>query len=194
MKNMLVSHVAILLIAVFTGKDAQAQFPDLDKLKLPTVPDMKEVSDLEKLVGGGTGCIVGGAVGYFGGKEFSKLIGEDRPLTEEEEKRFLLGAALAGCAVGGAAGVKIVENMSESAKQAQLEAWNEAQQGTGPVNWVDPNDDSTRGTTELVEIETLPSGEKCGFRRDVISTAEGTVEPEQRVCQSEAGGWEPRFS
>lgn len=194
MKIITLSLLVLFLSAAVPSRDAHAQFRGLDELKLPEIPDIKEVSNIEKFLAGGTGCIVGGAVGYYGGKEFGKVIGKDQPLTDEELDRFLLGAALAGCAVGAVAGVKIVENMSESAKQAQLEAWNQAQQEAGPVNWVDPNDNGTRGTTELVEIEELPSGETCGFRRDVISTAEGTVEPEQRVCQGESGGWEPKFS
>ena len=158
------------------------------------MPTKEDVSTVKKLLAGGTGCLAGGAIGYYGGKEVSKLLGEDRELTKEEEDSFILGAALAGCAVGAAVGVNIINNMSASAKQAQLEAWEEAQQNDGPQYWHDPNDATTKGQTELVDVEALPSGDKCGFRRDTIETTGGTVQPQQRVCQSSGGSWEPMFS
>lgn len=195
-RTVFVTVAAVLTLGVLAG-DSSAQLTDFFKDKVKDVPKLEEeVSRGKKLLGGGLGCIAGGAIGYYGGKEFAKMIGKDQPLSDEERERFMLGAALAGCAVGAAAGVKIIENMSESAKQAQLEAWGEAQQNTGkPVAWSDPNDQATRGTSLLVpDPEPMPSGESCGFRRDIIETQEGTVEPEQRVCQSDSGTWEPRLS
>lgn len=186
------SRAAILLtIAAATTTAANGQFPDFSDLKVPSV---KEATGVKKLMGGGLGCISVGALGYFGGKKFSKMLGKKRPLTKKEQDRFILGAALAGCAVGAAAGVRIIENMSESAKQAQLDAWTQAQQQSSAVRWQDPNDESTRGTTELTDIESLPSGKTCGFRRDIVTTSQGTVEPQQRVCQDDDGDWQPQFS
>lgn len=193
MRNRTTSRAAILLTisAATAAATSHAQFPDLSDLK---VPDVKKVTGAKKLLGGGLGCISVGALGYFGGKKFSKMLGKKRPLTKEEQDRFILGAALAGCAVGAAAGVRIIENMSESAKQAQLDAWTQAQQQSSVVHWQDPNDETTRGTTELTDIESLPSGKRCGFRRDSVTTSEGTIEPQQRVCQDDDGGWQPQFS
>lgn len=191
MNKIILSGASSLAIFVMGATAYGQSFPDLSKFKLPS---KEEVTKTQKFLAGGTGCLAGGALGYFGGKEVAKLLGEDRELTKDQEEKFILGAALAGCAVGAAVGVNIIENMSESAKQAQLDAWQEAQQQTGPVSWHDPNDESTRGQTELVEVEALPSGEKCGFRRDTIETVDGTVEPQQRVCQTGGGSWEPRFS
>ena len=191
MKKIIMSGISGLAIFVIGATAFGQGFPDLGKLKLPS---KDEISKTKKFLAGGTGCLAGGALGYFGGKEVAKMLGEDNELTKDQEEKFILGAALAGCAVGAVAGVKIIENMSESAKQAQMEAWQEAQQQTGPVSWHDPKDESTRGQTELVEVEALPSGEKCGFRRDTIETTDGTVEPQQRVCQTSGGSWEPRFS
>ena len=191
MKKLLLSGFTGLAVFMFGMAAFGQSFPDLGKLKLPS---KDEISKTKKFLAGGTGCLAGGALGYFGGKEVAKMLGDDNELTKEQQDKFILGAALAGCAVGAVAGVKIIENMSESAKQAQLEAWQEAQQQTGPVSWHDPNDESTRGQTELVEVEALPSGEKCGFRRDTIETVDGTVEPQQRVCQTDGGSWEPQFS
>ena len=191
MRKYILSGALSLLIFV-TGAAANGQsLPDFSKFKLPTKED---VSTAQKLLAGGTGCLAGGAIGYFGGKELSKLLGEDYEMTKEEEDRFILGAALAGCAVGAVVGVNIINNMSESAKQAQLEAWDEAQQNTGPAFWQDPNDATTTGQIELVDVEALPSGDKCGFRRDTIETTDGTVQPQQRVCQSSGGSWDPKFS
>lgn len=183
-----------ILITSLIAFNAHAQLSLFDKIK-ESIPEISDgPSTLQKLLGGGGGCAVGGAAGYFGGKEFADALGKEQELTEEEQEQFALGAAMAGCAVGAATGLAIVNNLSESAKRAQLEAWEEAQKGSGAVTWVDPNDSTTTGTTELAEVETLPSGETCGFRRDVISTSEGSVSPEQRVCQSEGGSWEPVFS
>ena len=191
MRKYILSGALSLSIFITVAAANGQSLPDFSKFKMPKTED---VSTAKKILAGGTGCLAGGAIGYFGGKELGKLLGEDRELTKEEEDRFILGAALAGCAVGAVVGVNIINNMSASAKEAQLEAWEEAQQNTGPVSWHDPNDATTKGQTELVEVEALPSGDKCGFRRDTIETSDGTVQPQQRVCQSSGGAWEPKFS
>ena len=178
-------------LSVSMGSASAQGFPDFSKLTGGGNKD-KDGGGLNKLLGGGAGCALGGGLAYWGGKKLGKVFGKDNTLSKADQEKFLLGAALAGCAVGASAGVKLIENMSESAKQAQEDAWLQAQQQTGPVEWQDPNDPSTYGTSELAEIETLPSGERCGLRRDVVATQGQTVEPYQRVCQADNGGWEPQ--
>lgn len=85
-----------------------------------------------------------------------------------------------------------MDNLSESARTAQEEAWQRAQEQTGPVAWKDPNDPSTHGSSEIIERRPEKGGGECGTRRDVIETAEGTAEPMVRVCRVVGSNvWKP---
>lgn len=106
------------------------------------------------------------------------------------EQNYLAGWAMLGCTSAATAADAIIRNMSESAKKAQADAWQQAQQQTGSVTWHDPNS-GTRGTSELTEREPTADGGECGVRRDVIEAAEGRAEPMVRVCRVAGGQWEP---
>ena len=168
----------------------------LDGLDTSKIPILKELPGLPPR---GptvlTSCLaLGAAAGYFGDKELAKLVGKGE-LTEKEKEDFTLGLALAGCAIGAEISTAVLDHMSEKAKEAQLAAWNEAQQSIGtPVRWSTP--DGQEGIEKLEGVETsASSGERCGFRRSVIKNSQGEVTPEQRVCsQPPNGPWEPRLS
>jgi hypothetical protein len=193
---------AVAVTAIGSGA-AHAQWPNIPgmKIELPKIdlPFGPKDNTGDKIVGGGVGCAVGGGLGYLAGDWLGDLFAKEQGLTgaaaKQMSQQMVLGAALAGCAVGASAGVSIIENMSASAKQAQQDAWSKAQQQTGPVDWVDPNNSRVRGTTQLADIKVMPDGKKCGTRRDVISSEEGQVEPLQRVCQQGDGAsWTPVFT
>lgn len=164
-------------------------------LTLPGFPkkeDDKPGANLGILAGG---CALVGGAAALVAKKYAEIAAEKDNLSESEaeklETNYMLGFALAGCAIGSSVAERIIQNMSESAKLAQQEAWEQAQMQTGPVEWQDPNDMTSRGSTELTEIEAMPDGQKCGTRRDIITAEEGTAEPYQRVCQGSDGTWEP---
>jgi hypothetical protein len=196
---------ASVAVAAIGSGAAQAQFglPNIPgvKIEIPKIdlPFGPKDNTGDKMIGGGVGCALGGGLGYLAGDALGNLLAKEQGLTgaaaKQMSQQMVLGAALAGCAVGASAGVSIIENMSASAKQAQQDAWTKAQQQTGPVDWVDPNNSRVRGNTQLADIKVMPDGKKCGTRRDIISTEEGQVEPLQRVCQQGNGGtWTPVFS
>lgn len=192
--------VVLLLFVLSSPIHVVAQFrlpklPSLDDVELPKMPSLgnkenSEGSNFTLLAGG---CALLGATGAYAAKELAELAAEKQGLSSSEadqlQTNYMLGFALAGCALGTSLAEKIISNMSESARQAQEDAWLQAQTQTGPVEWEDPNDSSMHGRTELTSIETLPDGKRCGTRRDVIEAAEGTAEPYQRVCETE-NGWE----
>lgn len=121
----------------------------------------------------------------------AQRLGLSAAQSKSRERSYLVGLTMLGCEAASGAASAIVRNMSESAKKAQDEAWRQAQQQTGPVAWSDPNS-ATRGTTEIVERETMPDGSSCGTRRDVIEAAEGRADPMVRVCRTAGGEWVPQ--
>jgi hypothetical protein len=192
--NLLASLLAGAAVLLAAPDVTLAGIPGLDKIDIPK-PKWAEGADekTKKILAGGTGCLLGGGLGYYAGDKLGKKYAKDKKLSGEQskdiQKKFELGAAMAGCAVGASIGTKIIQNLSESARKAQEEAWVKAQNQTGSVAWVDPNNGTVRGTSELIEVKAMPDGSQCGTRRDVIETPEGSAEPYQRVCKAADGRW-----
>jgi len=195
------SRVNNVLVRAFAGASLllavpamPAGIPGLGGLEIPKPKWGAGAEEkTKKVLAGGTGCLLGGGLGYYAGDELGKKYAKENKLSgaesKEVQKKFELGAAMAGCAVGASVGAKIIQNLSESARKAQEEAWAKAQSQTGSVAWVDPNDQTVHGTSELIEVKAMPDGSQCGTRRDVIETAEGSAEPYQRVCKGSDGAW-----
>lgn len=183
---------ASLLLTVTTAM--AAGIPGMEKIEIPKPKWGGGLDEkTKKVLAGGTGCLLGGGLGYYAGDKLGKKYAKDKKLSGAEakdvQKKFELGAAMAGCTVGASVGVKIIQSLSESARKAQAEAWAKAQNQTGSVAWVDPNNTAVHGTSELIEVKAMPDGSQCGTRRDVIETPEGSAEPYQRVCKGSDGQW-----
>lgn len=191
---------------------AQFQIPDLSQLPGLNLPESIKnlpggLKDLPNLFpkdeqGEGSGLLTGGVCALVGAgaavlaKKYAVADAKRNRLSKQEQKRreqsYMIGWGLFGCALGGGIASKIMENLSESARKAQEEAWQQAQGQTGPVVWRDPNDPNTHGTTEIIERKPEKGGGECGTRRDVIETAEGSAEPMVRVCRVAGSNvWQP---
>lgn len=192
--NFIASVLACATVLLSAPGVAPAGLPGLDKIEIPKPKWADDADDkAKKILAGGTGCLLGGGLGYYAGEKLGEKYAKDKKLTGKQskdiQKKFELGAAMAGCAVGASIGSRIIQNMSESARKAQEEAWAKAQTQTGSVAWVDPNNNAVHGTSELIEVQAMPDGSQCGTRRDVIETPEGSAEPYQRVCKGSDGKW-----
>ena len=193
LRSIIVS-ITLLLFTCSINARAESGFLDTFFTVPDFVEDIKEgPSKLTELLTGPAGCLALGAAGYLGGKELARVVGKDE-LTEEEQRNFSLGLALAGCAIGAGVSTAVLDHMTEEAKKAQLAAWDKAMQNVGtPVRWSTPKD-GQEGIEKLEDIEISASGEKCGFRRSVIKNSKGEVTAEQYGCwQPPNGSWEPRL-
>ena len=174
--------------------DTFFEVPDFEAPDLETITGLP--SKIEEILTGGGGCLALGAAGYFGGKELARVVGKDK-LTEEEQRDFSLGLALAGCAIGAGVSTAVLDYMTEEAKKAQLAAWERAIQSVGtPVQWSTPGPDGQQGTEILRNItKTSTPGERCGFRTSVIKNSQGEARAQQRMCQKSPNDpWEPRLN
>ncbi len=142
-----------------------------------------------KIAGAGAGCAAAGAIGYFGTKAVGGFL-EKQGYARKEIEQAAIGAAALGCVIGGAAAVKIIDDMDEKSKQAQEDAWVLAQSQTGPVDWSGPDGTDYAGTVELIELEEQPGGKKCGTRKDYVTAGGGDAEAYTRVCQNDQGKFE----
>lgn len=187
--------LAASLFVAMNATTAQAQrFPKPSDfgIPIPTIIPTPTTSnngpsDTHKALGTGAGCLAGGVAGGALGDFLNRRFGD---AGGREARQVVFVSATVGCVVGGAAARKIIENMQESAKQAQEEAWVEAQAQTEPVEWSDPNT-GYMGTVELVEIEQLPDGKKCGTRRNFTQSPDGEAENFVRVCENDSGDFVP---
>ena len=181
--------LAASLFVAMHATNAQAQrIPGIPDFRVPTPTTSNNgPSNTQKALGTAGGCVAGGVAGGLVGDLLNRRFGD---AGGREARQVVFAGAALGCVVGGAAARKIIENMQESAKQAQEEAWVEAQAQTEPVEWSDPNTDYM-GTVELVEIEQLPDGKRCGTRRNFTQSPEGEAENFVRVCEDESGDFVP---
>lgn len=198
-------RVALALVLVFLlgWQVAWAQsFPSLPSFpklpSLPSIPGLSPGSGGESSPSGTAAavaafCAAAGAGGIYLGKQLAERDAKKLKLSpaqkKSRERSYMLGGGLFGCAVGGGVAANVINKMSAESKKAQEDAWNKAQQQTGPVTWQGPD---AKGTTEIVERESLPDGGECGTRRDVIEAEEGRAEPMARVCRTAgATDWKP---
>lgn len=180
--------MSVLILAMGVSQAQAQRFPRLSDLRLPKPAESNDgPSDRQKGLGTAAGCAAGGAAGWAIGDRVMRRLPER--MRRQTQQAIFVSATL-GCIVGGTAARKIITNMQDSAKQAQEEAWVVAQAQTDPVEWSDPNSDYS-GTVELVEIEQLPDGQKCGTRRNFVKADAGEAENFVRVCEDESGAYVP---
>lgn len=194
-------------VAVLVALGLQAQQTVVVAQSLPKIPGFPSIPSLPSIPGipgltapkppGEAGSSAGGLAAVLGvctllgvggaalGKRLAASDAKRLNLTPDQRKQreqsYMLGGGLFGCSVGGSVAASVINNMSAAAKKAQDDAWQQAQQQTGPVAWSAPD---AKGTSEIVERQPLPDGGECGTRRDVIEATEGgRAEPMIRVCR-----------
>ena len=181
-------------VALFFVGSAAAQFkipgvPIEIPVEIPGTSDTSEsTSSGTKVAGAGAGCAMFGAAGYFGAKALDGFLREQGYSGAEVEQAALLAAG-AGCVIGGAAALAIIENMDEKSKAAQDEAWEQAQadaSGT-PVNWEGPQGSDYSGTVTAEAPEQMADGKTCITRRNYVETSSGDATSLQRYCKTPGG-------
>jgi hypothetical protein len=153
-----------------------------------------------KVAAGATGCVVGGAAGFFATKALGKYMKENGDYVDPEELRAasVMVAGL-GCVVGGAVAIRIIQNMDAKSKQAQENAWLTAQKQaqsqkvstTAPsmAAWESPTMD---GNVSITDPVTDVNGSECATRKNYYRTKNGE-EAEQfiTVCKDSSGSYVP---
>ncbi|MDI4634125.1 hypothetical protein J7U46_13790 [Pelomonas sp. V22] len=129
-----------------------------------------------------------GAVAFGGAKIANRLVeweAKTKPMSakdkELKQRSYVVGFALLGCTIGVNLASKVLANLSEKARQAQNQAWYEAQQGaSNKVQWSAPD---ASGSTELTDVQVSANGRSCGIRRDVIRSNQGEETAQVPVCK-----------
>jgi len=184
--------VSAITAVSFMALPVHAQgFPNLKDLGFPAPSKTQDDSTGKKVVAGGAGCAVGGAAGYFGTKALDKVLRKNGYKGKEVEQAAILVAGV-GCVVGGAAAVNIIKNMDEKSKEAQAEAWTQAQTQANaePVSWQGPEGSGYQGEVSIENPETMPDGQQCATRKDYVKAAAGEATAYTRMCKNEFGIYE----
>lgn len=193
MKRTRVTTLLAILVAVFSLPAGAQGFPGLGDVKLPKPSDFTEKSSkLKKLFGAGTGCVVGGAIGYSVFKTVDDKFLE-KGHTEDDVKKMGLIAGGIGCVIGGKAAIAVIERMDEKSKKKQEEAWAQAiaNGGNQPVRWEGPKDSGYSGTVNYEKAEPLADGAECITRKDyVIDGAGQEATAYNRYCKNGQNEWE----
>ena len=192
--NRVIKVGTLLAAALVFSCAAQAQgFPiEVPKIGFPSPSDTSRGSSTgKKVLGTGLGCGVGGAAGYFGTKAAGRFL-RKRGLSRKQVQTTSIAAAGVGCVVGGAVALRIIKNMDEKSKQAQEEAWRQAQANSSgePVSWEGPQGSGYQGTVAIETAEPLPDGTTCITRKDYVLAADGEATVYNRYCKNENDEYE----
>ncbi len=178
--------VAVSLAALTAFSAGAQSFPNIG---FPKPSATKKDNKAGKIAGAGAGCVAGGAVGYLATKSVKGWLRKEG-YSDRNIENTAIGVAAVGCVIGGSIAVKIIENMDAKSREAQDEAWRQAQAQTGPVDWQGPPNSGYSGTSELIKVEQMPGGKKCGTRKDYVKASTGDAEAYTRVCQNAQGDYE----
>ena len=188
--------VAAVFAAMSTMPVNAESFPSIPGVSFPKFgksdkkkEEKEKDGETGKMLGAGAGCVAGAGLSYLGVKAAKNFLMREGN-TAKQVEQAAIGIAAVGCIIGGKAAIDIIENMDAESKRAQEDAWAQAQAQAGPVAWQGPTETGYTGTVEFVEVEELPSGSKCGTRKDFTKQADVEAESYTRMCQNSAGIYE----
>lgn len=188
------SNVVIIFAVVLGGCDSTGVSQGLSDLGFPVPTQTEKTGTGTKIVAGASGCVVGGATGFFATQYLGRKMQEKGyNYTDDELQSATMVVAGLGCIVGGKVALDIIENMDKKSKQAQEEAWARAQQQSQAQSTQTPQawkTDTHEGIVEIVQPVKNDDGRECATRKNYIKTAEGEAEQFIPVCKNSSGIYE----